>query len=249
MFVQFALAAFLGGAASIISPCTFPILPPFLAFMAGMTALEKRLGPGGAESSNTTNRALARSALFILGVLAIYSTTANPEWAVSGPMWQYKELLIRVAGVFILGLGGWLWWKNKSPAGGSSGLLLALPAGLAFGQITLACCLGRVISAIQMTQAGVGRNLLLLFFMLGLGFVMVAVAQAGRWVQGRLSRTDESAARVVRAAAVILMIVGVLVLSGLWMEWIFDLQRYAAANKTFSIQLEEAILEAFNIAN
>ena len=253
MFVQFALAAVLGGAASIISPCTFPILPPFLAFMAGMTALETRRGPGGAaaneEGRNVMNRGLARSVLFALGVLAIYSTTANPEWVISGPMWEYKELLVRIAGVFILGLGGWLWWKNNSTPGGSGGMLLALPAGLAFGQITLACCLGRVISAIQMTQAGAGRNVLLLFFMLGLGFVIVAAGQAGHWVQSKLSRTEEADARVTRIAAIVLIVVGLLVISGLWIEWLYDLQRYSAATKSVSIQLEEAILEAFNVAN
>lgn len=194
-------------------------------------------------------RTILRAALFLVGVLAVFATTANPGWAISAFTWSHKETLIRVSGAVILALGFIAWRGHEGVFGrGVPGLLLSLPAGLAFGNIAIACCLGRVVSAIQMTEASAGRNTLLLIFMGGLGTFLIIIGFLSVYIL-RARVPADSWSRYSGYGGILMMIVGILVITGSWMEWMYDLQRYAASSKTFSIRLEEFILETFRVAN
>ena len=71
MMSVFVLIAFLGGAVSITSPCTLPLLPPFIAFMVASSATENRLA-----FESPTLRVAARATLFMTGVLFIFWASA-----------------------------------------------------------------------------------------------------------------------------------------------------------------------------
>ncbi len=187
----------------------------------------------------------------MVGVLFIFATSANPTSSISLFVRDYKNILVIISGIFILGLGLMLIKKKDetSSTPGKSDLWLALPAGLAFGLISIACCLGRVISAILMTDSSANRNALIFVFVAGLGVVFLTAGAITYGLIKLLARSPNSWRIIRLVAGIIMIIVGLLVISGLWTEWIFDLQRYAAATKTLPIRLEEGLLEFFGAAN
>lgn len=246
MTLNFFLIAFLGGAVSITSPCTLPLLPPFIAYIAAAMAKDSQQ-----KRDRAYLRTVLRASLFMVGVLFIFGASANPTWSVSLFIRDYKNILVIIAGIFILGLGLTLIKKQdeRSSTPRKGDLLWALPAGFAFGLISIACCLGRVISAILMTDSSANRNALIFVFVAGLGVVFLAAGTITYGLQKLLARSPNSWRIIRLVAGIIMIIVGLLVISGLWTEYIFDLQRYSASAKTLPIRLEESLLEAFGAAN
>ncbi len=245
MMSVFVLIAFLGGAVSITSPCTLPLLPPFIAFMVASSATENRLA-----FESPTLRVAARATLFMTGVLFIFWASANPEGLIGAALLDYKGALTLGVGIFILGLG--IRFTIVSDPGTKRSrrerLILALPAGLAFGLISFACCLGRIISAVLMTDSSVNRNILLLFYFGGLGLIFLIAALVADKLQSRQTNSKETRGRLRRIMGGLLIFVGVLVISGAWTEMMFELQRYAVTTQTLPVRLEQGLLEAFDMA-
>ena len=87
------LAAFVAGALSITSPCVLPLLPLYLAHLAGV-------GPGGAPPDRRT--VLVHALAFVAGFSLIFIGLGVSLGALGGVFLIYRDWLIRLGGAFIL---------------------------------------------------------------------------------------------------------------------------------------------------
>ena len=246
MTLSLLLVAFLGGAASILSPCTLPLLPPFVAFIIASGLHDRRAG-----SSGLLAMSLVRSIIFMAGVTVVFTLSANPATALGSLVYQNKDLLLRISGMGILAFGVVLWRRQEAKTARRPALYIELSStlavGVAFGFVALPCCLGRIVSGIFMTDSSVDRNMLVLLYMAGLGTIFVVAGMLAHAAQRFVIRSDLRTRQAVLAAAILLMLIGLLVISGQWGQYIFQLQKYAVTTKTFPIRLEEWLLQRFGV--
>ena len=90
------LAAFLAGALSISSPCVLPLVPLYLAHLAGVT---------GANQTQQQRRVLVHALAFVLGFGAIFVLLGISLGALGGLFLAYRDTIVRVGGAFMVLLG------------------------------------------------------------------------------------------------------------------------------------------------
>ena len=129
--------ALLAGLISFLSPCCLPLLPGYLAYLAGTAGAEARTGdsddlipaPTTAAASPPSGRAVAVSApvfrlpktsrtvagslLFVLGFAAVFTSYGAAFGAVGVTLLVHQQLVTRILGVLTIALGlltaGLLW--------------------------------------------------------------------------------------------------------------------------------------------
>src|SRR3954453_23873344 len=130
-------------------------------------------------------------------------------------------------GVFFMGLMPWMTQRefriHKKPV---TGLVGAPLLGALFG-IGWTPCLGPTlasVNALAFTEATAGRGAILsVAYCLGLGVPFVLAAIGARWALGATSFLKLHARAVTRVGGAILVLVGVLLVTGAWtemMQWL-----------------------------
>lgn len=95
MEVGFA-AAFVAGVLSISSPCVLPLLPVYLAHLAGQ-------GPDGALPARPV--VLAHAAVFVLGFGVVFVLLGASLGALGDALQAYRDWLVRLGGAFMVLMG------------------------------------------------------------------------------------------------------------------------------------------------
>ncbi len=223
-----AAVAILAGFVSFASPCCLPLVPGFLGYVTGLS--EQPL------ESRSRGRLVVGAVLFVLGFTVVFLAAAAAVSAVGLAFQQYRGLLLRVAGVVVMLMGAIFLGVGKSYAASPSWRPRADLAGAPLLGASFAIgwspCLGPTLAAIQVmaaplsAQSGtIGRGLLLAgFYSLGLGlpFILMAAlwekaSSVSDWLRGRR--------RGIRAlGGVMLLIVGLLMVTGLWESIVVWLQ-------------------------
>lgn len=224
--------AFTAGVFSFLSPCVLPLVPSYLTFVTGMSLEDLQEG----VDRKTT---FTHSLLFVIGFSSIFILLGASASFLGQFLRAYEVWIARVGGVIIILLGMHLAGVfrispllrekrvhlNDKPAG----YLGTLGVGIAFGA-GWTPCIGPALGAILtygMTQdtmwAGVG---LLSVYSLGLAVPFLLASLALDWFLQTFQRFRTWIPIVEKASGVLLILLGILLLTGQFTVLAAWLNRY-----------------------
>ncbi|MDK3255704.1 cytochrome c biogenesis CcdA family protein [Blastococcus capsensis] len=255
LLVAAAVAA-LVGLISFASPCVLPLVPGYLSYVTGLVGSGTRTaapapapardgrGTATAVLTATDERAPRRrmvlgALLFVLGFTVVFVTISTAFGGLGRLLLVHNEVITRVMGVVTVLVGlaflGWLPMLQRTkrltvrPAMGLTGAPLL---GMVFG-LGWTPCLGPTLAAVQnlaFAEATAGRGALLgLAYCLGLGVPFVLVALGARWAVGATTFLRRHARAVTRFGGAVLVLVGLLLVTGAWTEMMGWLRSWLAA--------------------
>ena len=227
--------AFLAGLISFISPCVLPIVPPYLAYLAGLSVEEVQ---SDARSAAASRQVLLSSVGFVLGFTTVFVALGASASVIGQTLAQYFDTLAIVAGVIIVLMGlhflgvfriGLLFREarlqiSKKPAGAIGAYVMGL--AFAFGWTP---CVGPVLAAILFIAGAKDTALngafLLAAYSVGIGIPFVlAAAFANRFI-GWAARFRKYMRQVEMAMGGILVLTGILFMTGQMSEianWLLE---------------------------
>jgi len=229
--ISLPLIAFGAGILSFTSPCCIPLVPGYLSFISGLPVSEL----GVREARGLTLRA---AVAFVAGFTVVFTVLGASIGLVGSLVIRNLPLLLRVSGVAIIVLGlamagvlrvPWLARERRFDlarvAGGPRG---AFPLGMAFG-FGWVPCIGPVLATI-LTIAAAGETVawgavLLAVYSVGLGLPFVLLALGFQHGRGTLTWLRTHSHQLEILGGVMLVIVGILFVTGLWQRIFVPLQR------------------------
>nr|WP_304363600.1 cytochrome c biogenesis protein CcdA [Jiella sp. LLJ827] len=215
----------MAGALSFLSPCVLPLVPPYLCYMAGVSADDLRNGPAVASAGYA--RLLGSSVIFVLGFSTVFVALGAGASTIGQLLRQNLDWLGIVAGIAIIVMGlnflglfrlSFLAREARLQAPDRpKSLIGAYLMGLAFA-FGWTPCIGPVLGAIlglAGARGTVGEGAVMLgFYSAGLGipFILAAAFSGAffRWMSSFRRHLDA----VEKAMGGLLVVTGVLFLTG-----------------------------------
>ena len=209
------------GVLSFLSPCVLPLVPPYLAYMAGTSlsdATQPKSGPDG--------RVLLSSLLFVLGFSTVFVLLGAGASSLGGVLRRYSEVLSLIAGIAIIIMGLHflgvfrirLFYREArfhvpKPAGIAGSYVMGL--AFAFGWTP---CIGPVLGSVMAVagaQATVGQGMgMLAIYSLGLGIpFLLAALFLGPFTRG-LGRLKNHMGLIEKIMGLLLVLTGIAFLTG-----------------------------------
>lgn len=228
MLVALPVAA-AAGLVSFLSPCVVPLLPGYVSYATGLSGADLEHARRG--------RMLAGTTLFVLGFTAWFVVVGVTTGALGAWLWEYKRqisvvlgALTVVVGLVFMGLP-WLQRDVRFHAMPAVGLGAAPLLGLLFA-IGWTPCLGPTIIAVQslaINEGTVGRGVILsVAYSLGLGLPFILLGLAYRRTLGAVRWVRRHQAWVTRVGGAMLVLVGLLLVTGWWDVLVADLRGWSA---------------------
>jgi cytochrome c-type biogenesis protein len=217
------LVAMGAGVLSFLSPCVFPLVPSYLAFVGGLSLEEIEGAKAGAAHRR---RLLGHSAAFIAGFSAIFIGFGASATLLGQVLFDYRPVIQKVGGVLVILFGlhiaGWLPMpflmreRHLAVKNRPAGYLAAALVGVTFAAGWIPC-VGPILGAILVmagTAQTVGQGVLLLAaYSAGLAvpFFLSALLY-GRFL-GFFHRFKNLLPWVSRASGLLLILIGLLLLT------------------------------------
>ncbi|MGY1825421.1 MULTISPECIES: cytochrome c biogenesis CcdA family protein [unclassified Blastococcus] len=246
--------AALVGLISFASPCVLPLVPGYLSYVTGLVGSGTRTAaatpaPSGGGTATAVRapvddraprgRVVLGALLFVLGFTLVFVAFGAAFGGLGRLLVEHAETLNRVFGAItvVVGLGflGWLPLLQRTKrlrARPVTGLAGAPLLGIVFG-LGWTPCLGPTLGAVYslaVSEATAGRGALLgVAYCLGLGVPFLLVALGARWAVGATSFLRRHARAVTRFGGAVLVLIGLLLLTGAWTEMMGWLRSWLAA--------------------
>ncbi len=220
------LGAFTGGIASFAAPCVLPLVPAYLANIAGASVLTPDLPD--------RRRILLHTICFIVGFSLVYTPlgallgllgTAAPQ----GALEKVAGALLIVFGIFLIAATKVPWLNYEKRLNFTvvkgSGYLRSLLIGVVFSLGWIPCTspiLGSIAAVAASSQTAWRGAYLLFAYCLGLGLPFVAVSLAWGSASRYIRWLNRHAVVTSVVAAVLLITIGILMVTG-YLEYIIGL--------------------------
>jgi cytochrome c-type biogenesis protein len=231
------------GAVTFLSPCCLPLVPGYLSYVTGMSGAGAVAQGAGtvaltdAPAAPPRSRVLAGTSLFVLGFAALFATEGVAFGGLGAALQDHRQGLTQILGCLVILLGllfaglfdrfafaGRIMRPSVRPR---AGLASAPLIGVLFG-LSWTPCVGPTLAAVlslgMVTGTAARAATLAFVYALGLGipFLIVALAvQRGMSVFGFARRHARGVARI---GGLMLVIVGVLEVTGAWTAALLWLQ-------------------------
>jgi cytochrome c-type biogenesis protein len=228
--------ALLAGLVSFFSPCVVPLLPGYVSYATGLGAAEV------VEGSPHRGRMLAGTSLFVLGFAAVFVLTGVVAGSAGRVLAEYRDAITRVLGVVIIMLG--LIFAGVLKIGQRDLRLHHIPAvgvaaaplvGVVFALGWTPCLsptLGVVVNLGFNEGTAVRGGLLGFVYALGLGIPFVLAGLAFTKMAAAVAFLRERQQLVMRIGGVLLIIVGLLLVTGTWNMLTAVLRQWASSFET-----------------
>ncbi|MBN2463484.1 MAG: sulfite exporter TauE/SafE family protein [Dehalococcoidia bacterium] len=213
--------AFGGGLLSFFSPCVLPLVPAYLANLAGVTAID----PNTRRSYLPT---LFHSLSFVLGFSIIFIIMGASVGLIGTTITAHSALLRQIAGGLIIAFGifliaafklPWLNYEKRlnAPTGSNPGYLRSVGIGAAFA-LGWTPCIGPILGAILTfawsSQTAAQGALLLAIYSLGLGIPFIILGLVWGAIMPLWKSINRYLWAISLASGILLIIVGILMLTG-----------------------------------
>jgi cytochrome c-type biogenesis protein len=221
------------GFVSFASPCVLPLVPGYLSYMSGLTGSDVEEARRGGAAGRIALAAL----LFVIGFSIVFVAFGAALGGLTSWLIVNREAVTRVAGVLVIVLGlfmtgllklPWLYRERRFRADRvPAGLAGALPLGMVFG-LGWTPCIGPTLGAVLGLAAATGgavRGAVLLFaYSLGLGVPFLLAGLGFRFAVGGFAGLRRHVRAFELAGGTLLVVIGVLLVSGLWSSFLIWLQ-------------------------
>lgn len=212
------LVALVAGVLSFLSPCVLPLVPSYLGFITGL---------GAEELTSRRRLALLHATLFVGGFTLVFLLLGAGATALGRSLRFHQDSIARAGGVLIIVFGLYLAGLIRLPWLATErrvqlqtkplGYLGTVLVGVAFGA-GWTPCIGPVLGGIlglAAAEASLGRGMLLLgAYSAGLAVPFLVAALAVDRFLGWFQRFRRFLPWVQRASGVLLIVVGVLLVTG-----------------------------------
>ena len=215
------LVAILGGLISFASPCVLPIVPPYLAYMGGVSMDEMN------STAHARRRAVVASLFFVLGLSTVFILLgftasslgrlflSNQDWFVIG-----AGVMVMIFGAHFLGVIRISILDSEArmdggDRGGSAFGAYVLGLAFAFGWTP---CLGPILGAILALAADTANPakgvILLATYAAGLGIPFVLVAVFFPSLKGLMGWMKRHMQHIERTMGLLLWTTGLMMVTG-----------------------------------
>ncbi len=215
------LVALVAGLLSFLSPCVLPIVPPYLAYMGGITMGEMQADRGAQR------RVMLPALFFVMGLSTVFLFLGLAASAFGAFFLQNAEWFNTLAGIVVMVFGahfvgvyriGFLDRDVRMDAGERGGSAFgAYVLGLAFAFGWTPCIgpqLGAILS-LAASEASVTRGTALLaVYAVGLGIPFLMVAAFFPRLTGVMGWMKRHMERIERVMGLMLWTIGLLMLTG-----------------------------------
>ena len=219
--------AFLAGVISFLSPCVLPIVPPYLAYMSGISLSE------GTDNNKVVSIFLP-AVFFVLGLSTVFLILGFTASALGTVFLSYQDTLITISGILVMGFGlhflgilriGFLEREARFEASSQNGSAFgAYVLGLAFA-FGWTPCIGPQLAAIltlAASEGSVARGTTLLgVYALGLGVPFLLVALFLSRLSATLTWLKRHMQIIERLMGLLLWTIGLMMLTGGFADFSF----------------------------
>ena len=215
------LVALVAGIISFLSPCVLPIVPPYLAYMSGVSLNEM----SGVQAAR--RHAIIAALFFVMGLSTVFLILGFTASAFGAFFLQNQILFARISGVVIIVFGLHFLGVFRIPfldrearvdagdKGGSSFGAYVLGLAFAFGWTP---CIGPQLGAIlslAASEASIARGTLLLgVYAAGLGIPFLLAAMFITRAMGVMNRLKKHMKAIERVMGGLLLLVGIAMVTG-----------------------------------
>jgi cytochrome c-type biogenesis protein len=214
--------ALLAGVLSFLSPCVLPIVPPYIAYMGGVSLQDVADG-----DRTQARKAMLPAVFFVMGLSTVFLLLGFTASTMGHIFLANQDLFATIAGVVVIGFAIHFLGIVRIPIlmrearidagdrGGSAFGAYVLGLAFAFGWTP---CIGPVLGAIltmAASEASVARGTMLLgIYAIGLGLPFLIVAATLQRSLGLLRQMRRHMGVIEKAMGVLLLLVGIALVTG-----------------------------------
>lgn len=206
------------GIIAFLSPCVFPVVPGYLAYVSGIA--------GQSEKKSRTLRIVLGASLFVLGFTLIFMIMGGFIGALGYALKAHTRLINIIAGIIVIlmgllfiGLFPKLSTEVRVSKRPDAGLIGAPLMGIIFG-FSWTPCIGPTFAAVTslaLDGASAWRGMVLaLAYALGLGLPFIAFSLVFDRALNWSKWLNKNRKAITIAGGASLIIIGTLLVSGVW---------------------------------
>lgn len=221
------LIALAAGLVSFLSPCVLPLVPGYLAYVGANADADAGERP-------TRRRLVLGVLLFIAGFTVVLVGIMAAAGSIGIWLLEWEGVITRVMGVVVIlmglvfvGLIGRMQMTKKLKMKPRVGLIGAPVLGVVFA-VGWTPCMGptlATIMALSLQQGSVSRSVLLaVLYCFGLGIPFVLAAFGFGWMTQTMTYFKRHIRAVNLIGGGLLILIGLLMVTGLWSRMMFALQ-------------------------